>query len=141
MHHIFLKLNSFSLVMSILVQYIFIYRLKFTIGGYLLSFCCKYSIEIVVQVIYIWKYSPEGILVPPSFSDFREGLMETFNFIIYFIISYAAEYCMFELVTFILFQTKTAQENISIWVCIYQILAICNSFTNMTNTNSKLIIG
>ena len=122
MHQVFLKINSISLFMCLLSEYIFIVYFDLAINGLIISLAIKYSIEISYQTFYIWKYSEAEFFRCPSFAKFKEGLWETFTFTIFVLVSSTAEICCFEMVSVILFRTANPKRNIAIWSSLYQLI-------------------
>lgn len=124
MQNHFPKINIVAVLSCVLVMYVAMVQLDWGIHGYFLGFVTRFFVEVVWELAYMFKYFPSQIQKFPSLSELRINLLSNSKFSFLFAVGFSSEIVMFEIVPFILLQSKRPQENIALWMSLYQISAL-----------------
>ena len=117
----FLKLNLLSMTGCVLIMYFTVIKWKMGIEGFMIGFVSRFLIEILYEVIYLLLNYPDEAKLIPSFKSVTSGLISTFKFSITFVIGFSVEVFLFETVSFIFFHAPNPNENIALYMSLYQV--------------------
>jgi hypothetical protein len=117
----FLKINLVSILGCVMIMYLSIIKWKMGINGYIIGFMSRFVIEFIYEIFYLYfKFPMEAKILPPL-KMISQGLWPMFRFSFAFVIGFSVEVFLFETVGFIFFQAPNPEENISLYMSLYQI--------------------
>jgi hypothetical protein len=117
----FLKINVLAMTGCVITMYLTIVKWKMGVKGYIIGFMSKFIIELIYEIFYLMLNFPNEAKILPSFSSVKTGLWSVLKFSIMFVIGFSVEMFLFETVSFIFFQAPNPEENISLYMSLYQI--------------------
>ena len=122
------KENYFPLIclVSTSISFVFIYLFQhlWNLGVYSFIFglTIQTSLQIVFQLILIIKYSPVNMFRPPKLRKILDNNGSMFKFILSYSLSFFLEYAAYELISFILLWSPTAEGDLVIWSSFAQLV-------------------
>lgn len=127
----FPRINVVSILVCTASMYFFINTLKLQILGYLMGFSSRFLVEMVWELVIVCRNFPREAAFVPSFKYLRSGFAGLAWFGFVYIVGYSAELVLFELVPFILFQTRFPSRNIALWMSLYQFACLSDGFVGL----------
>ena len=108
-------------------MYYAIFIQDYKINGVLYSITLKLVIELIVEIIYIYKNCETKYFSFPKLKHLNKNIIRDVLFSLKFCFTIIVEFFFFETISFILYKTANKENNIAIWSSCYLIISLCIS--------------
>ena len=117
----FLRINLAAIAVCVATMYVAIVRYNLGVMGFIIGFASRFYVEIGLEVVHLYKHFPPEGRTMPSLGQVRAEFWESFWFSLVFVVGFSMEVFLFETSSCIFFQAPNAEENIALWMCLYQL--------------------
>lgn len=117
----FPRINTVAIICCAFMMYFTIVYLRLGIVGFIIGFMTRFLVELVWEIVYLYRHFPIRIRRIPSMSQIFSNLGANIRFSFVFAVGFSSEVILFEVVPFILFRSAHPYRNIALWMSLYQI--------------------